>query len=214
MTTVSCFIFDLDGTLVDSSEDIANSVNYTLKTLGFPERSQEEVQNFVGDGMKTLLSRATGSGKESFLQKAIGIFQSHYLQHCLDTTQLYPGASEILSYFQTKKMGLVSNKPYEMVLKTLRHFSMQKFFSVILGGESTAQKKPHPEPVLKSLEMMQVPAPSALVVGDGTTDIHAGKSAGALTCAVTYGYRSRKELENLNPNFVIDRIADLKKIIC
>ena len=207
-------IFDMDGTLVDSSRDIADSLNHTLKALGFSVKSREEVQDLIGEGMKRLLEKATGSSEEALVQKAVGIFREHYLEHCADSTALYPGAREILEEYRAKKKAMISNKPYPMVLKILEHCGIKDSFDAVLGAESTAEKKPHPEPVLKSIALMGVPAGSSLIVGDGPTDIQAGKAAGILTCAVTYGFKDRKLLETCNPDFFIDRIEDLRKIVC
>ena len=198
---------------MDSSKDIARSLNYTLEVLNLPLKPEEEVRKFIGDGMKTLLQRATERPDDVFIGKAVEIFRPHYLKHCTDATILYPGTKEVLSFFRNKALALISNKPGEMVLKILDHFGIRNYFKVVLGGESTKEKKPHPEPVLRSLDLMQTAKDAALIVGDGTTDIQAGKSAGILTCAVTYGYKDPQELSSCQPDFLIDRIADLKKII-
>ena len=213
MTKVASLIFDLDGTLIDSSHDIAGSLNHTLKTLGLPVKSKNEVQGLVGDGVRALLIKATGRSDEEYLEKAIALFKPHYLEHCNDTTILYPGVAQILDHFKDKKKAVVSNKPHDMIQKTLRHFGIDGCFEVVLGGESTAQRKPHPEPVLLSLREMKVSPGDSVMVGDGSTDIQAGKSAGTRTCAVTYGYRDRAELERYKPDFFIDKIEDLKHIV-
>lgn len=213
MIEVRSLIFDLDGTLVDSCADIAASLNYTLEQVHYPPLSKETVQKIVGDGVRTLLTRATGCSEDSFLNSAIDIFKSHYRQHYVDQTTLYPHVRETLDYFRDKKMAVVSNKPYEMVEKTLVHFGIRGRFEVVLGPESTQERKPHPEPILKSLEALQTPPNQSLLVGDSTTDIQAGKSAGIWTCAATYGYRPKEELETLKPDFFIHGIEELKNII-
>ncbi len=206
-------IFDLDGTLVDSVQDIAHALNCTLKDLSLPEKSLEEVRDIVGDGVRTLLGRATGNTKKEFVENAAQIFHHHYRKHCVDNTFLYPGVRELLDFYKNKKLAVVSNKPYEMILQTLKHCAIENHFKLVLGPESTTNKKPHPEPILKTLEEFSVEANTTLMVGDGTTDMEAGKSAGVFTCAVTYGYRKKEELERYNPDFFIDKIEDLKKIV-
>lgn len=206
-------IFDLDGTLVDTSQDITDSVNYTLKNLGSPHITKNEVERYIGDGMRTLLIRATGNEDSAFIRKAIDIFRPHYLDHCVDKSVLYPGVREVLERFKSKPMALVTNKPTEMVAKILDHFGVRDSFRAVLGAESTKEKKPHPEPILKSLESMGTQAQTCMIVGDGNNDIEAGKAAGTLTCAVTYGFRKREELERSRPDFFIHRITDLNTIV-
>lgn len=206
-------IFDLDGTLIDSSGDIALALNYTLRQLGLPEKSLLEVQTIVGDGVRILMGRAIGKKDDLILDKAIKIFQEYYFHHCVDNTALYPGVKEVLKKYKEKKMGVVSNKPYPMVIKTLEHFSLEDAFVVVLGAESTEQKKPHPQPFLEAIKKMNVHPTRTLVIGDGTTDMEGGHAAGLKTCAVTYGYRSKEDLEKFKPDFFIDKLQDLEKII-
>lgn len=210
---ISTVIFDLDGTLVDSLPDISGSVNFALEKTGMPKKSLMEVRSFIGDGVVALFQKMTGKTDENAIRSTVDIFESHYLEHCADQTILYPGAREILRDLKDRKLALISNKPYEMVIKILKTLSIFYYFRIILGGESTKERKPHPEPVLKTLETLQSSPQEALIVGDGTTDIEAGKSAGVLTCAATYGYRDRAELEKLEPDYIIDRLSDLKDIV-
>ena len=198
--------------MVDSAGDISNSVNFTLRTLGRPPRSGNEIKDFIGDGAKVLLERALGVRDEKEISEALEIFKPYYLEHCADQSTLYPGVRETLEAFEAIPMGVISNKPQEMIEKILERFAVSKYFKVVLGPESTREKKPHPEPVLKFLAQAGVPAKDAAVVGDGITDIQAGKSAGTLTCAVTYGYKERRQLEAQKPDFVIDHLSDLVKI--
>lgn len=210
---VSSLIFDLDGTLIDSSQDLTSSVNHTLAQLGLPKKSKKEVESFIGDGMKTLLIRATGTKDESVIDKAIEIFRPHYCEHCAEETKLYPGVKVVLDFFKGKKIAVVSNKPLEMCRKILARLKIQSYFSAVLGAESTENKKPHPEPLLKSLELMRVRPAETMMIGDGDTDIDAGKSAGVLTCAVTYGFKDKRLLESRHPDFIIDRPEDLINLV-
>lgn len=210
---VDALIFDLDGTLIDSARDLAGSVNHTLKSMGLPEKSLSEVESYIGDGMKTLLERATDTSDAAVIQKAIDLFKPYYLEHCVDATRLYPGVLEVLDHFRGKKMALVTNKPEAMTAKTLRHLGILQKFGAVIGGDSTERKKPHPDPVLKSLERIGAEPAKSLMVGDGATDVRAGKAAGLYTCAVTYGFKLRSELLKENPDFVLDNITDLIKIV-
>ncbi len=210
---IQALLFDLDGTLIDSWEDIAASLNHTLGRLKIAPKSREEVQSYVGDGVKTLLTRATGRSDPAFLDQAIEIFKPYYKEHCVDKTALYPGVQEILKHFDGKQCAVVSNKPVEMVDKTLERLGIRKYFKSVMGAESTPNRKPHPEPVQKTLERLKVKPDSGLMIGDGTADMESGAAAGVKTCAVTYGYRSRAELEKTKPNFFIESILELKTLI-
>lgn len=210
---VQALIFDLDGTLIDSCADIAASLNYVLAQLKLPLRPPREVERFVGDGVKVLFARATGSSDPELLDRAVALFRPHYLEHCVDQTVLYPGVKDVLERYKSKKCAVVSNKPYEMVLKTLDHFSIRSCFASVMGAESTPNRKPHPEPVTKTLEILNAARETALMIGDGTADMEAGAGAGVKTCAALYGYRSREELAAANPDFTIESISDLKYLI-
>lgn len=213
MRKINALLFDLDGTLIDSASDITRCLNVVLKSFGFSERRQEEVKRFIGDGVLSLLGKATGSSDSQLIEKMAEKLKNYYAEHFIEETVLYPQVGETLNHFRGKKMAVISNKPSALVAKTIEHFSLNKFFQVVFGAESTLNRKPHPEPILKVLEILAVCPPEALVIGDGTTDILSGKSAGTLTCAVTYGYRPKEELLALGPDFVINSFEELKEII-
>lgn len=207
------FIFDLDGTIVDSLEDIADSVNWVLKKFKLPERSQSEIRQFIGGGVHELFRKSIGTDDEILIDKAVKIFEKYYIEHCVDKTVLYPEVREMLDFLKSKKLAIVSNKPYKIVMETLKKLSILNDFKVVLGAESAENKKPHPEPVIKALKLLNSSPECALMIGDGTTDIQAAKQAGIFTCAVTYGYRDKNELMKLKPDFMIERIGDLRKIV-
>ncbi len=213
MTQVSLLIFDLDGTLVDSAGDIKTSLNHTLSCLALPQLSADQVRECIGDGVHSLLSRASGREDSKFLQKAADIFMEHYGLHCVDGSPMYPGVLDTLQFFQSKKMVIVSNKPKVMADRILKKYGIWDNFELVLGGDSTLERKPHPEPIFKSLEACGVEAQFCLIVGDGVTDILAGQSAGVKTCAVTYGYKSRDILAKLNPDYMIDTFESLRYIV-
>ena len=110
---IDLLIFDLDGTLIESKWDIADSVNLTLRDLGVPERSQEEIFGFVGDGVKKLLRSAVGEGNKDIYDEALRIFRGHYLAHCLDRTTFYPGIDRVLTHFSNKQKAVATNKAIE-----------------------------------------------------------------------------------------------------
>lgn len=211
---VDAILFDLDGTLVDSAGDIATSVNWMLGELGLPQRSVSDIQRFVGDGMKALLTRAIGTEDPERLTTSIRLFREHYRAHCLDTSRLYPDVLPVLEALRDKPLAVVTNKPREVSIHMLEGLGIAPHFRVVLGGESTPNKKPHPEPLLSALQQLGVPPARSAIVGDHVNDILAGKAAGLWTCAVTYGLTDRAALEQTRPDLLLDRLESLLDHIC
>lgn len=212
MKQIDLLIFDLDGTLVDTRRDLANSVNFALNALNLPALQIEEVMSYVGDGLKKLLDRSLPKDGLENIGEVIDIFREHYREHCLDFSGFYPDVVNILNYFQDKKMTVVSNKPEEFTRLILEGLRIADFFEIILGGDSLPSMKPDPGPILHILDKLNASNEKTAIVGDGTTDIEAGKAANILTCAVTYGLKEKEVLLKMEPDFMIDDIVELKKI--
>ena len=212
MPRVDLIIFDLDGTLVDTCHDLANSVNFALNALDLPPLELQEVISHVGDGLKKLMDRSLPKDRLGEMDEAIDIFRSHYREHLLDFSVFYPKVENVLNYFRGKKMAVVSNKPEEftrLILKALRRADL---FEISLGGDSLPVMKPDAGPILHILKQLSVSPEKTAIVGDGTTDIEAGKAANVWTCAVTYGLKKKEVLLKMKPDFMIEDIVELKKI--
>ncbi|MBR34221.1 MAG: hypothetical protein CMH78_01820 [Nitrospinae bacterium] len=204
-------IFDLDGTLIDSKNDIADSVNYTLKRLHLPSLQNSLIYSYVGNGVLPLLEKVIScSNKKSNLEDALKVFRKHYEEHLLDSTRLYPGVMEILKHFSDVNMGLVSNKPERFVKKILKGLNVDCFFPVVIGGDTLKTKKPDPEGVNMIRNRFGADLHETVIVGDGGVDIETGKEAGIHTCGVSYGLRDRKELVEAGAEIIIDDILELK----
>ena len=204
-------IFDLDGTLIDSKNDIADSVNYTLKSLHLPSLQNSLIYSYVGNGVLPLLEKVIScSNKKSNLEDALKVFRKHYEEHLLDSTRLYPGVMEILKHFSDVNMGLVSNKPERFVKKILKGLNVDCFFPVVIGGDTLKTKKPDPEGVNMIRNRFGADLHETVIVGDGGVDIETGKKAGIHTCGVSYGLRDRKELVEAGAEIIIDDILELK----
>ncbi len=208
---IDLLIFDLDGTLIDSRRDIANSVNHTLAKFNLPELSLDKVVEFIGDGAQKLIERSFPDITLEKLETALDIFKKHYQEHIFDNTVLYPGVDETLAHFSTKKKAIISNKPVVFTQQIIEHLFHGRF-DLVLGGDSLPVRKPNPEPILKVLEEMNMPANQAAIVGDGSPDILSGKAAGITTCAVTYGFRTKEFLLQYEPDYCIDSFSKLKEI--
>jgi phosphoglycolate phosphatase len=208
-------LFDLDGTLIDSRRDIAASVNFTLASLGgrYSPLSLESVERMVGDGVRQLLSRAAGPLDDQTMKRALDIFLPYYLDHCADSTCLYPGVLETLRSFSGRGLAVVTNKPMAHTEKTLKALGIGSFFPVVLGGDSLPTRKPDPGPVVEALRRLGLSPSEAIMVGDSPMDIHAARSAGVRVAAVTYGFRTGAELISHSPDYLLGAFAELREVV-
>ena len=208
---IELFIFDLDGTLIDSKVDIANSVNHTLGCLSLPALENSLIYSYVGNGVLPLLEKVlANSNRKNNIKKALKIFRAHYEEHLLDNTCFYTGVIEILEYFSGANMGLVSNKPEQFVKKILKGLNIDRFFGIVIGGDSLKTKKPEPEGIHIIMNSFNKASGKTIIVGDGGVDIQTGKKAGIHTCGVSYGLRDRRELIDAGAEIIIDHILELK----
>ena len=207
-------LFDLDGTLVDSRADLVAAVNVAVKAVGKSELTDEQVLKNVGNGMRRLVSESIGPSDETTLQTAIDAFRNYYGDHCVDKTTLYPGVMDVLIGLKGRyRTGVVTNKPFGFSTKILNSLGIGGLIGTVVGGDSLAERKPHPAPVKKALADLNASADSALLVGDGAQDLEAGKAAGLMTCLVAYGYGSDLAGETPAPDFLIEHFLELKEIL-
>jgi HAD superfamily hydrolase (TIGR01549 family) len=142
------------------------------------------------------------------------VFLAHYEDHLLDKTILYPGVHDVLDYFSGKRRVVVSNKMHRLTVAVLRGLGVENQFDAILGGDSAPEKKPHPALIHQALNRFEILPGQGLIVGDGDTDIEAGKRAGVLTCGVTYGLGNRAALVASAPDLIIEDLAELSRYFC
>jgi phosphoglycolate phosphatase len=209
MKPVHLIIFDLDGTLVNTLEDLTASLNFALTKLGRTPVPLDRVRQYVGDGLTLLMSRALGDRQE-LLDDARGIFTVHYSRNLAVRSRLYPGVRETLEHFRSIPLAVVTNKTRELSAPLLETLGIRPFFRMLIGADDGLPLKPAPDAIEKILRDLSVPRERAAVVGDGTTDIRAGKAAGVTTCAVTYGFRSEEQLREAGPDHVIRELPELK----
>ena len=207
-------MFDLDGTLADTGHDLADAVNFTRREFSLLPLPDNVVYKNVGRGVEYLLKQSIPeAGPEKFLQ-VMQVYLAYYETHLLDRTVLYPGAQDILRYFGDKRRAVVSNKMYRLTVAVVRGLGVATEFDAILGGDSVAEKKPHPAMLQLVLDQFQIAPADALIVGDGDTDIEAGKRAGVITCGVTYGLGNRNALRAAQPDITIDSLTALTEYFC
>jgi HAD superfamily hydrolase (TIGR01549 family) len=213
MKNIDAIFFDLDGTLVDSREDIVTAVNYTLKEAGVPEKSYEEIISYVGTGVKDLIIKSLGSEYGMLVDRCVEIFTEYFGEHYADKSKLYPNVKEVLEFYKKKKMIVVTNRRTEMTEGTLKKFGIEQYFKKIIGGDDDNCLKPSSCPIEKALSDVANSDEEYLMVGDMDLDVKAGKEAGIYTCAVTYGIGDKADLEKADPDYLIDDMIKLKDLI-
>ncbi|MFC1461201.1 HAD-IA family hydrolase [Verrucomicrobiota bacterium] len=181
-------IFDLDGTLIDSRQDLCTAINLMRNHYGLPPLSLDTVSGYVGDGIRKLVVRSF-QGFETDIDEAVRLDFDFYTQHLYDTTIPYPGVIEGLSALDKAghTLALISNKPLAACTELLRHFRISDLFASVLGGDSCAHRKPSPEPIFMTLRATGVDARDAWMIGDNHTDIEAARRAGITSAFVQYG---------------------------
>ncbi len=205
---IDLLIFDLDGTLIESKWDIAVAVNLTLADLDLPLRTQEEIFGFVGGGIKRLLRLAVGEENHSRYEEALRVFRGHYLAHCLDRTQFYPGVERVLIHFADKHKAIATNKSLEYTTKILDGLGPHHF-SYVVGGDDGYGLKPEPGMLLKVMEALNVTKDRTVLIGDSTNDIKGGHNAGIRVCAVGYGMGNREKMAACQPDWFIEKPEEL-----
>lgn len=209
---IDLIIFDLDGTLIDSSEDIAWAANRTISFYGYGERDTPAIKEHIGWGVKPLLEKLMPGESPEKISEAREKFLEIYGGHLLNNTFMYPGVEATLEHFlrMDKKMAVVTNKPIGLTRRVLDELKIAGCFGMVIGGDSLPNKKPHPEPVENTLKGFAIAPSRAVMVGDSPVDCEAGKAAGTNTIGVSYGFRGRHELEEAGCAMIIDSFSELK----
>ncbi|MHB9154815.1 MAG: HAD family hydrolase [Endomicrobiales bacterium] len=202
-------LFDLDGTLVNSQNDLAAAVNHVRSLHGKPPLALDAVRSYVGNGVRALTERALPGLLPEDITRSVEQLKNYYRDHALDTTLLYPGINDVLSLLAGKTMAVLTNKPEEFSRKILEGLDIARCFAVIWGGDTGARKKPDPEPVRAIMRQLNVPAEETILVGDGPNDILAAKAAGISSLAVGYGYTGKEELLALSPDYFVSSPLDI-----
>lgn len=209
--------FDLDGTLLDTVADLAEACRRMLADLGEPPRSQAEVHSFVGKGMAVLVERCLTREHPPTAERlhaGIESFKRHYTEVNGLFTQVYPGVLDGLEAWRAAgvKMGVVTNKPGMFTEALLDRMAMTDFFDVIVSGDTTANKKPHPEPILHACVVMGTRPTENLHVGDSENDILAARAAGCPVFCVPYGYNEGKPVDSADCDALVsDFLAALER---
>ena len=206
---IRAFIFDLDGTLIDSKTDLVNSVNAMLREIGRPELPTETVAGYIGHGAPQLIASALGPDSSDADRKAaLSVFLAHYERHNLDATCAYPGVQEALAALAPHPMAVLTNKPLKMSLQILEGLGLARFFSAIYGGDSFEKKKPDPSGALSILKELSTKPRHAAMIGDSDVDIQTARNARMRAIAVTYGFGNYDRRAN-PADLYLDRLTEL-----
>lgn len=208
-------IFDLDGTLLNTLDDLLSSVNYALGKYNMPLRTLEEIRHFVGNGVQRLLELAVpaGTSKER-LQEAFTAFKEHYALHCNDKTDLYPGIRELLTALREEefRMAIVSNKLQEGVDALYMQYFAENV-EIAIGAKEGVKKKPAPDNVYEAMKALGVSKEEAIYIGDSEVDIATAKNAGLPCITVSWGFRTRKEQEEAGAKVFAEKPEDIMLLL-
>ena len=213
MNTKNTVIFDLDGTLLDTLDDLTASSNYAMKEMGFPLRSKDEIRSFVGNGILVLIRKCVPEGTDDeTIEKALDIFKKHYGVHCNDLTKPYDGIRELIAALQEKKvkMAIVSNKA-DFAVKELAEIYFKGSIPVAIGENEAAgiRKKPAPDTVYKAMELLGSSADESVYVGDSEVDVKTAANAGLDLVLCSWGFRGEAFLKSLGSHIIIHKPLEL-----
>jgi HAD superfamily hydrolase (TIGR01549 family) len=198
----------LDGTVINQKTTILECLNILLKKYN-TSYSMDELRPLIGKPLKEIIKRKVGS---EILAKQLRMeYRERYLQNYLEETKIYDGVKELLMELRKRKIrtGVVTSKLGDVARSFLKDLKINHLFDVVVG-EGDSEMKPSPAPVIHACKMLKEKTENCVMVGDSEDDIIAGKKAGAKTIAVLWGYRKREELENANPDYVVESVGELR----
>lgn len=212
--TFDTIIFDLDGTLLNTLDDLADSVNFALGRCGFPLRTRDEVRRFVGNGIDMLIRRAIApNDEEQSFEQVRAVFKEHYAVNMKNKTRPYDGINGLLKELCDRKikMAVVSNKHHSAVAPLIADY-FGEYIHLAVGVDESTPKKPDPTGALKAVSLLNGNKEHTVYVGDSDVDIQTAKNAGLFSVGCTWGFRDRELLEKNGADVIIDSPAELLKL--
>jgi phosphoglycolate phosphatase len=205
-------VFDLDGTLLDTLDDLTDATNAALTAYSFPNRTREEVRSFIGDGVVKLMQRACGMENYSEFDGLLWAFRNHYKEHCADKTKAYDGVLELLRVLKERgiKTAILSNKT-DFAVKQLNKIYFDGLLIEAVGENEAAgiRKKPAPDALFAVMERLGASAEETLYVGDSEVDIQTAANAGVACLSVTWGFKEKEFLMKNGGKFFADSPLDV-----
>ena len=212
-SVVRALIFDLDGTLIDSKQDLIRSVNAMLRKTGREKLHEDTISGYIGHGAPKLVARALGNGAgEAEREQALKFFLAHYEEHKLDSTRPYAGVAEALEELHRFPMAVLTNKPVRVSRRIVEGLGLAKYFRAVYGGNSFETKKPDPLGARKILEELGAAAGETMMVGDSEVDMQTARNAGTLAAAVNYGFGTHDRAA-YPADLYLDRLTDLTALL-
>ncbi|HZL82710.1 MAG TPA: HAD-IA family hydrolase [Candidatus Deferrimicrobium sp.] len=211
MPVFDLYLFDLDGTLVDTRRDIAQAVNHVLQLHARPVADLTTVVSWVGDGLDDMMMRAFQTDERAFVGELVDEFRSYYMDHCTDFSYVYEGCAETLTSLQERgtHLSVLTNKPQDLSLEILRHLGILQFFDRVVGPSDANLRKPNPSNLVSLVRDIGTSKERTLMVGDSRNDILVARNAGVASCGCTFGYIGRDALLELKPTFLIETWPEL-----
>ena len=212
-SSVRALIFDLDGTLIDSKQDLIRSVNAVLVEMGREALHEDTISGYIGHGAPNLIGRAMGNGTtEEDRDRGLKFFLAYYEDHKMDSTSAYPGVAEALEELREFPMAVLTNKPVRVSNRILEGLGLAKYFRSVYGGNSFETKKPDPLGAKKILEELGAAPGQAMMIGDSEVDIQTARNAGTLAAAVNYGFGTHDRAA-YPADVYLDRLTELPTLL-
>lgn len=215
MKKIDTILFDMDGTTLNTLEDLADSVNHVLSVYGFPPKTPQQIRQYLGNGVKKLMELSVPGGMDNpQFTRCLTDFQTYYEAHANRKTAPYPGILELLNTLHRRqyKMGIVSNK-MDVAVKQLAQKWFAEYVGAAIGETEDIRRKPAPDTVLKALKILGSAPDRAILVGDSEVDVQTARNAGLICVGVTWGFRDREALEAEGADFIIDQPQQLLAIL-
>jgi phosphoglycolate phosphatase len=213
MVDIETIIFDVDGTLVDSRKDIVKAVHHALRAVGLEEKSSDQIITTLGMDIEDFILKCIGRRHRNLLHDAVDSFTEYFLKHAADESKLYPHVKEVLRYFQYKRKFVVTNRKKNITKATLKKLGVMNYFEDIFGADDETCMKPSVCPIDRLSARHGFVKEKTMIVGDMDIDIMTGKNFGIKTCWVSYGLGKKEDVEGLRPDFTVDDIRELERII-
>lgn len=209
------YLFDLDGTLVDTAPDLGQALNASLQSAGYPSVTTAQARNWIGHGAKFSLTQALAHHnvvlEPAVVETLLENFLDHYADHVAEESTVYAGVIDTLDLLSNegRKLAVVTNKPNRFVSPLLEAMSLDGYFASVICGDTAAAPKPAPDPIDLCLDQLNVATVDALMVGDSQTDVDAAKAAGVDVACFRHGYNHGVDVESLNATYLFDRMDQI-----